>query len=108
MEQPSVIYTGIQSVNDICQEKLREDEQKEQEKLDKRKCSPYQRKNIDTKQTPMIKSSSYFNLILHKRRSNRQMRRVNAPTLLNLIQQLSRQNTTDPFATQIFNGSNFF
>ncbi|GBC08545.1 hypothetical protein RclHR1_00820012 [Rhizophagus clarus] len=105
MEQSSVTYNGV---NDICQEKLREDEQKEKEKLDKRKYSPYQRKNIDSKQTPMIKPSPYFNRILYKRRSHRQIRRGNAPTLLNLIQQLSRQNTTDPFATQIFNGSNFF
>ncbi|GES85680.1 hypothetical protein GLOIN_2v1869068 [Rhizophagus clarus] len=111
MEQSSATYTGIHPVNDICQENLREDERKVQEKLDKNsylKCSSYQRKNIVSQQTSMHKSSSYFNRIFHKRRIHRQIRHGNAPTLLGLVRQLSRQNTTAPFETQIFNGSNFF
>ncbi|PKY39850.1 hypothetical protein RhiirA4_453120 [Rhizophagus irregularis] len=64
------------------------------------KCSLYQRKVIST--------SAYVNRILRKRRNHRQLRHVNNYTLLNPIRQLSRQNTNDPFANQIFNGSNFF
>ncbi|CAB4473612.1 hypothetical protein RhiirA5_452456 [Rhizophagus irregularis] len=66
-------------------------------------------KDMDSAEhTPMVNPSSYVNRILSKRRNRRQLRHGNTYALMNLIRQLPRQNVNDPFANQIFNGSNFF
>ncbi|CAB5144564.1 hypothetical protein RhiirA5_423393 [Rhizophagus irregularis] len=105
---------------DICQEKLREEhEQKRQEIFNKsslhsqqlsqkvtrqlhqfqleRKCSLYQRKNIDSEQTPLTNPSSYRTL--RKRRNLRKLRHTNIYTL---------RQSNHPFVKQIFYGSNFY
>ncbi|RGB44058.1 hypothetical protein C1646_737568 [Rhizophagus diaphanus] len=71
--------------------------------------SLYQGKDMDSAEhTPTVTPSSYVNRILSKRRNRRQLRHANTYALINLIRKLPRQNVNDPFANQIFNGSNFF
>ncbi|GES85674.1 hypothetical protein GLOIN_2v1869068 [Rhizophagus clarus] len=69
--------------------------------------SPYQIKDMDSEQTSMVKPSSHVSRILRKRRDHRQLRHVYTYTL-NHIRRLPRQNVNDPYANQIFNGSNFY
>ncbi|PKY43712.1 hypothetical protein RhiirA4_442717 [Rhizophagus irregularis] len=65
--------------------------------------SPYQRKDGQQKKVPR------YNRSLQNRRIQRKIRHastINSYTL-NYFSQLPRQNTNDPFATHIFNGTNF-
>ncbi|GES85601.1 hypothetical protein GLOIN_2v1835724 [Rhizophagus clarus] len=58
-------------------------------------------------------SSSYASLTIRRRRDQRRLRHritTNTYTLnhMSLLRQLPRQNTNDPFADQIFNGTEFY
>ncbi|PKC71030.1 hypothetical protein RhiirA1_439095 [Rhizophagus irregularis] len=64
--------------------------------------SPYQRKDGQQKKVPR------YNRSLQNRRIQRKIRHASTiNSYINYFMHLPRQNTNDPFATHIFNGTNF-
>jgi hypothetical protein len=71
---------------------------------------PHHTRNAQMEQvTPVTNSSSYVSNRIHKRRIQRHLRHRITTNMYTLnLRQLPRQITTDPFANQLFNGTNFY